>query len=68
VGLGDVEDQSVIDALERYAGYLSACGLNDRAFLKAAAFQMLLRHCREGQPRILDVMRDLARAGLEEAA
>ena len=57
--LTDTEDEHVIDAIDRYEGYLSACGLNDRAFLKAAVFRMLLRYCREGQRRILDVMRDL---------
>lgn len=53
------EDLQVIDAINRYWSYLLDCGLNDRAFLKASVFKMLLKQCREGQRRILDVMRDL---------
>jgi hypothetical protein len=62
------DESQVINAIHRYVGYLEACGFNDRAFLKAAVFRMLGRHCLEGQRRILAVMRDLARSGIAEAS
>jgi len=65
IGTQDVE---VIGALDRYAGFQEACGLNDRAFLKGAFFRMLLGHCELGNRRLLDFARDLVRSGVEAAA
>jgi hypothetical protein len=53
-------DQILLDALERYAGFQDECGLRDRSFLKAAMFRMLLRHCRDGNERLSELLRDLS--------
>ena len=53
-------DEAVLDAVERYATYLTALGLDDRAFLKSAVFRMLHKHCQDGDERLLAIVRDLA--------
>ena len=57
--LPDTENETLIEAVSRYEGYLSALGLNDRAFLKSAVFRMLHKRCRDGNERLLEVVRDL---------
>ena len=59
-------DADVLKAMERYEQFLTSCGFNDRAFLKAAVFRMLLARCNEGCDRVWGVMRDLA--GLPQPA
>lgn len=46
-------------ALGEYAEFWAANGLSDRAFLKAAVFRMLRRHCESGHRRLLDQIRNL---------
>lgn len=60
--ISDTSDQAVTDAMERYRDYVEFSGFKDRAFLKAATFRMLLRHCRSGNRRVLNQMRDLVTA------
>jgi len=55
----DTTDTGIIDAVERFFYYQHTLGFKDRAFLKAATFRMLLRCCREGNRRLLNVMRYL---------
>ena len=59
LALTAAEDEAVLDAVEEYATCLSAIGLNDRAFLKSAVFRMLHKHCRDGNERLLAIIRDL---------
>ena len=55
----DTDDDTVRDSISRYALYLSYYGLNDRGFLKCAVFRMVFRWCKDGNQRILEVVRDL---------
>ena len=52
-------DDKLVDALKRYEEYWAASGIQDRAFLKAAVFRMLRKHCEEGHQRLRDQIRDL---------
>jgi hypothetical protein len=58
-GLNAATDEEIVDALARYAAYWRASGVQDRAFLKAAVFRMLHRHCESGDQRLLKVIKDL---------
>lgn len=53
------DDSAVVDAVERWVAFLTGRGLDDRAFLKAAVFGVLLQWCRGGDKRVLDMMRNL---------
>ena len=53
-------DNSLIAALKRYEESWREGGIVDRAFLKAAVFQMLRRHCELGDQRLLVQLRDVA--------
>lgn len=57
-----VNDEDIISALEHFIAYLESMGLNDRAFLKAAVFKMLLHHYRQGNQRLIDFLTDLVGA------
>lgn len=46
----------VIAALDRFIPTLEEQGLRDRAFLKAAVFKMLRRHCAENNLRLIDFL------------
>ena len=59
VPLPDTENETLLEAVSRYENYLSALGFNDRAFLKSAVFRMLHKRCRDGNERLLEVVRDL---------
>jgi hypothetical protein len=48
-----IAEQNVINALERYIKYLQDMGIRDRAFLKAAVFQMLYHHYQQGDQRLI---------------
>lgn len=52
-------DVEIVDALRRYEECLAACGMQDRAFLKAAVFRMLRRHCEAGDQRLLSQIKNL---------
>lgn len=52
-------DEAIVAALQRYEKYWAESGMNDRAFLKAAVFRMLRRHCESGDQRLLKVIKDL---------
>ena len=57
--LTDPDTDTILDTVARYAWYLAALGLNDRAFLKSAVFRMLHRRCRDGNERLLSIIRDI---------
>lgn len=59
-GLNAATDEEIVDALARYEAYWRASGVQDRAFLKAAVFRMLHRHCGMGHRRLLDLIKVLA--------
>lgn len=46
-------DQELVDAIEDYVSNLELEGFGDRAFLKAAVFQMLHTHCQHGDQRLI---------------
>jgi len=52
-------DDKIIAALQSYEEYWVASGMQDRAFLKAAVFRMLRRHCEAGHQRLLNQIKDL---------
>ena len=52
-----VSDQDILDALKRYSGYMEMMSMRDRAFLKAAVFQMLYHHCEQGHQRLFTLIK-----------
>jgi hypothetical protein len=52
-------NQELLQSITRYAQYLSDCGFRDRAFLKAAVFNLIYKLCAEGNERIIFIMRTL---------
>jgi hypothetical protein len=46
----------LIHSLEVYVELQGEYGLSDRAFLKAAVFKMLLKHCREGNDDLVELL------------
>lgn len=52
-------DDALIRALQRYEENWAEGGMHDRAFLKAAVYRMLRRHCEAGNARLIDQLRDL---------
>lgn len=46
----------LIESLEGYVELQGGYGLNDRAFLKAAVFKMLLKHCWEGNDDLIALL------------
>jgi hypothetical protein len=52
-------DQKWIDAIEGYALYHESLGFEDRAFLKAAVFRMLHIHCKNGNQRLLNFIKNV---------
>lgn len=59
-GLQTESDEGLVAALQRYEEFWAESGMQDRAFLKAAVFRMLRRHCEAGDQRLIDQLRDLA--------
>ena len=47
--------EDVVVALQRYINYLRSGGIKDRAFLKAAVFQMLYRECQQNNQRVIGI-------------
>jgi hypothetical protein len=52
-------NQKWIDAIEGYALYHESLGFEDRAFLKAAVFRMLHIHCKNGNQRLIDFIKNV---------
>ena len=59
--VADSDESTILETVSRYAEDLSGFGLNDRGFLKSAVFGMVHRRCREGNERLLAMVRDLVR-------
>lgn len=59
VGMQTDTDESLVAALRRYEELWAASGIQDRAFLKAAVFRMLRRHCEAGHQRLIEQIRNL---------
>jgi hypothetical protein len=49
-------EETLLDTLKRYAGWHEDFGLSDRSFLKAAMFHMLLKHCEDGDARLIQLL------------
>lgn len=58
-GIVAVNEAALVQAIDRYAEYLSDLGYADRAFLKASVFRMLREHCNAGNARLIALMYDL---------
>jgi hypothetical protein len=56
-------DETLLDALRRFETFYSDCGMQDRAFLKAAVFRMLRLHCEHGNQRLIEVLRNVVAPG-----
>jgi len=54
------DDESVIEAVGRYAELQADFGFDDKAFLKAAFFRFLHRRCVDGSQRLILMLRDAA--------
>jgi len=67
-GVSTDTDQAMIRALRRYEEYWTECGMQDRAFLKAAVFRMLRLHCEAGHARLLGHLRNLVAPPTQVAA
>lgn len=52
-------DEALVAALRRYEEFWAESGMQDRAFLKAAVFRMLRRHCEAGHQRLKEQLRNL---------
>lgn len=52
-------DEAIVEALGRYEQIWVDGGMKDRAFLKAAVFRMLRRHCENGHQRLMDMLKNL---------
>ena len=52
-------DQEWVDEIELYALCQESLGFDDRAFLKAAVFRMLHIHCKNGDQRLINFIKDV---------
>jgi hypothetical protein len=52
-------DNELLKAIQKYIGNLENMGLSGREFLRAHVFQMLLKHCRLGNQRLIALIRDV---------
>ncbi|WP_446368285.1 restriction endonuclease subunit S [Coleofasciculus sp. G3-WIS-01] len=51
--------EELIDAIRKYRSYQESNGFKDKAFLKAAVFRMLHRHCQNGDERLIQFIKDV---------
>jgi hypothetical protein len=58
-GLPINTDEALVEAIKRYETLWVDNGMQDRAFLKAAVFRMLRRHCEAGHRRLIDYLLNL---------
>ena len=58
-GLHADTDDALVAALRKYEEFWAENGMQDRAFLKAAVFRMLRRHCELGHSRLIEQLRNL---------
>ena len=56
-------DQELVDAIENYASDCELGGFGDRAFLKAAIFRMLYKHCQNGDKRLISFLMSIINPG-----
>ena len=59
MGIAAPGDAEVLDAMRTYAEDMAPTGLTAREFLRAPVFQMLHRHCKAGNQRVLALMKDV---------
>lgn len=64
VDVRPVSEQDVIDALRQYSEHMEAIRMRDRAFLKAAVFRMLFRHCQQGNQRLVTLIQGVVIGGM----
>ena len=63
-GVGDLDDVTLMDSVREYAEDAALTGFTAREFLRAPLFQMLEEHCRNGNDRLLDLIRALVTQGV----
>ncbi|MEQ9668146.1 hypothetical protein [Coleofasciculus sp. G2-EDA-02] len=51
--------EELIDAIRKYTSYQESNGFKDKAFLKAAVFRMLHRHCQNGDERLIQFIKNV---------
>lgn len=51
--------EELIDAIRKYTSYQESNGFKDKAFLKAAVFRMLHRHCKNGDERLIQFIKNV---------
>lgn len=50
-------DQELVDAIQEYASDFELDGFGGEAFLKAAVFRMLHKHCEQGDQRVINLIK-----------
>lgn len=58
-------EQELMNAIQRYASYQDDIGFDNKAFLHAAVFWMLHKHCLQGNQRLIKLIQDIV-AGIAE--
>jgi len=56
---GPPNEDDLVNLLDGFAQYMELNGIADHAFLKAAVFRMLHRHCSSGDARLLAFIKDV---------
>jgi hypothetical protein len=63
-GINLFSKEDVVSALRRYSDHMAAMNIRDRAFLKAATFRMLARHCQEDNERLITLISGVVIGGM----
>ena len=58
-GTANPGDAELLEAMRSYGEYMTLMGLKAREFLQAPVFQMLHRHCKSGNQRLLALMKNV---------
>jgi len=59
-----VSREEIIQALDDFSNYWKESGMKDRAFIKAAFFEMLFQQCNNGNERLIEVVCSVAIGGM----
>ena len=56
--------KDIVDALENFSEYWKESGMKDKAFMKAAVFDMLCHHCKQGNDRLIELISGVVIGGM----
>jgi hypothetical protein len=56
--------EEVIQALKNFSDYWKEMGMKDKAFIKAAVFEMLFLHCQQGNQRLSEIVSSVVIGGM----